>query len=116
MPTAARRRCAGCKQLVDGRCPTCQTSWTRKPKSWRHGSTRAWRTFRTHWLDEHPLCMETDCDQLATVVCHIEGTDYTTDRLNPEAIEGQRCAACDAMRTSQYGNRSQRAQAPTPPR
>lgn len=45
-----------------------------------------------------------DCGAVATVVCHKAGTDYTVDRLNPEAIEGQRCQPCDARVTAQQGN------------
>ena len=102
MPTSAPRRCKTCKQLVHGRCDTCDKPWTRKPRSWAGGSTQAWRNLRAQWLAEHPLCM--DCGAIATVVCHKPGTNYATDRLNPDAIEGQRCRPCDARETARQGN------------
>lgn len=108
MPRSAPRRCRTCKQLIHGRCPTCDAGWVRKPTSWAGGSTRAWRQFRRDWLDAHPVCMDyatrDGCTYLATVVCHKPGTDYTTDRLNPDAIEGQRCSHCDAIVTAQQGS------------
>jgi hypothetical protein len=44
-----------------------------------------------------------DCGAVATIVCHKPGTDYETDRLNPDAIEGQRCRNCDAIITARQG-------------
>lgn len=87
MPGAAPSRCLSCRQLVVGKCTTCEKPWKRKPKTWQHGSTRAWRVFRAAYLRDHPLCVgldDTGCDQLATVVDHLDGCDYDTNRLNPD--------------------------------
>lgn len=105
MPTSAPRRCRTCQALVKDRCPDCDRGWARKPPSWQGVSKRAWRVFREAWLADHPWCM--DCGARATVVCHERGTDYLRDRLNPEAIEGQRCQPCDARETSRQGRASQ---------
>lgn len=108
MPNRPPTLCPRCHRTHSpGDCRT--PGWTeRKPTSWAAGSTRAWRRFRQAWLDAHPLCM--DCGDLATVVCHKPGTDYQQDRLNPDAIEGQRCAACDAKVTAAQGQQAQQDQ------
>lgn len=115
MPTRPPALCARCHHAhLAGQCPQAPRSWTRKPETWRQGSTRAWRTFRAAWLRAHPLCM--DCGDLATVVCHKPGTDYDLDRLNPEAIEGQRCRPCDAAETARQGNAAQQRTSQPPTR
>jgi len=109
MPTHPGKQCPTCSAKYQGpRCPTCSNGWaTRKPRSWSGGSTREWRAFRSAWLAEHPVCMDfgkrAGCLGVATVVCHRPGTDYGVDRCNPEAIEGQRCAFCDATVTAEQG-------------
>jgi hypothetical protein len=114
MPSRPPKQCNSCKGRYTGRyCPTCSKGWaTRKPKSWRGGSTPAWRLFRADWLANHPVCMDfgkrDGCTGVATVVCHRPGTDYERDRCNPAAIEGQRCKACDAVVTGQQGGRASR--------
>ena len=103
MPTSPARRCLKCNRLIKGQCP-CSPGWQRKPDSWAGGSSRQWRVFRAGWLRDHPYCM--DCGSLATVVCHLPGTNYAIDRCNPTAIEGQRCQRCDARVTAQQGRAS----------
>jgi hypothetical protein len=91
-----------CKQLVRGACPTCDKPWVDRPPSWSKGGKAGWFRFRHNWLKEHPWCM--DCGAKATRVCHRFGTDYSKDRCNPAAIEGQRCEPCDLIITSRQGN------------
>lgn len=108
MPAASPRLCPACGGRVRGRCLCTQGTerWTRKPRSWAGGSTRAWRTFRADWLNDHPICMEPECTALATVVCHKPDIDYDRDRLNPDAIEGQRCESHDAKVTGHQGGQA----------
>lgn len=47
-----------------------------------------------------------DCGAPAVRVCHKPGTDYLRDRLNPDAIEGQRCLSCDLTVTGRQGSQS----------
>lgn len=104
MPAASAKLCPKCRQIYRAKaCPTCYRPWSAKPASWAHGSynQREWELFRQDWLAHHPLCM--DCGQPATVVCHKPGIDYSVDRCNPDAIEGQRCADCDAIETARQG-------------
>lgn len=108
MPTSAPRRCLSCRRLVHGKCPTCDRPWTRKPKSWRHGSTRAWRTFRAAYLDDHPLCAgltDNGCGDVATIVDHLDGCDYDTDRLNPDWCRPL-CQPCHDIRTGRQGGQT----------
>lgn len=118
MPTHPGKSCGRCGARYTGRyCPTCSNGWaTRKPKSWARGSTPEWRAFRAAWLNEHPVCMDFDkrdgCLGVATVVCHRPGTDYRVDRCNPAAIEGQRCAYCDAIVTAEQGHAARRGEKP----
>lgn len=112
MPSRAPRLCPTCGSIITGRrCSRCSPSWSRKPQSWRAGSTRRWRTVRAAWLAEHPLCQCIDqehahagtCGALATVVDHDDDTDYETDRYNSEHFRSL-CTTCHDKRTAQQGN------------
>ena len=77
MALSAPRRCRTCRQLVRGKCETCDAAWIRKPKSWTVANTgdRRWRRIRQVRLALEPLCRF--CGAIATTVDHVDGTDYT---------------------------------------
>lgn len=120
-PTSTPRLCSRCRRPVRGRCPDCDAAWTRKPRSWAGGSTARWRSFRTAWLADNPLCTcdgsdttgcptcspAQPCGQLATIVDHDDDTDYTTDRYDPAHVRS-RCEPCHDRRTSQQGHEARR--------
>lgn len=101
MPTRAPRRCRTCKQLVTGRCPTCDQAWVRKPDSWSSGGTTRWRTIRAQRLALDPLCAL--CGALADTVDHLDGTDYTTQRYDLDMTRSL-CTPCHRTRTAEQGN------------
>lgn len=117
MPSRAPRLCPSCgAAITERRCSRCHPAWSRKPQSWTAGSSRKWRTFRAAWLAQHPLCacIEPDChgprqpcEALAHVVDHIDGTDYTTERYNPDRVRSL-CNDCHDQRTAQQGVEARR--------
>ena len=104
MALSAHRRCRTCRQLVRGKCETCDAAWIRKPKSWTVANTgdRRWRRIRQVRLALEPLCRF--CGAIATTVDHVDGTDYT-DPASWLDVQMTRslCKACHATRTARQG-------------
>lgn len=101
MALSAPRRCRTCRQLVRGKCETCDAAWIRKPQSWSGGGTRRWRAVRAQRLAVEPLCRF--CGALADTVDHIDGTDYESQRYDLDMTRSL-CASCHATRTAAQGN------------
>ena len=109
MPKATARLCPRCRTIVRGACPTCSTGWTtRKPASWagKKRGDHTWRKVRNTYLAEHPLCSWPDCDQLATTVDHVDGTDYDTERYDWVKLRSL-CTPHHRQRTTAQGNAAQ---------
>lgn len=89
-----------------------RSGWSKQPESWKGGSTRRWRAFRAEWLAENPVCVgpvdpTTDigletCGAEATVVDHVDGTDYATERYDRTKVRSL-CAPCHNVRTGHQG-------------
>lgn len=112
MPTRPPRVCAGCGEAASGRCPRCQpeAAWTRKPQSWRQGSTRRWRRFRANWLAEHPLCAGWPrgyrCGRVADELDHIIGLGAFPEHQREDARFDERnvqslCRDCHRKKTAE---------------
>ena len=85
MALSAPRRCRTCRQLVRGKCETCDAAWIRKPKSWTVANTgdRRWRRIRQVRLALEPLCRF--CGAIATTV----DPNTSTAALKGSTEEGQ---------------------------
>lgn len=80
MPESPPSRCAHCGSLYTGRRCECQT-WTggKRTRSWSNGTRtndRRWLWIRALRLVMDPMCCEIECNEPATEVDHIDGTDY----------------------------------------
>lgn len=112
---SAPRRCGRCKQLVRGKCPTCD-NWRGRGNSKAYAKSRAkasdkrWRAVRAQRLAEDPFCAL--CGAIADTVDHLDGTDYTDDSYHGKSwlnIDMTRslCTPCHNKRTSAQGRRAQ---------
>lgn len=113
MPSRPPRVCSGCGAAVTGRCATCAPpAWSRKPSSWKSGSTSRWRRFRNTWLAEHPLCAgwpPGTCGVVAEHVDHITplhqfapGPARETARFDTRNVQSL-CVPCHRKKTAREG-------------
>lgn len=77
MPRSPARPCTwpqGCPELVDGggRCPD-HKHVTKRPSASARGYDEQWKRTSKTYLAGHQWCEQPGCDQLATVVDHIDG-------------------------------------------
>lgn len=102
MPYRPPSRCLKCRRLTVGPCLRCRPpGWSSGPSAnWKRGNDRRWAKVRADYLAEHPLCEW--CADTATEVDHRDGTDYDTERYNPECLRSL-CTPCHRRRTAMQG-------------
>ena len=90
MPSKTSRLCPRCRTIVKGPCPNC-SGWSANPsRNWKPGtySKARWQRFRKAYLRANPMCQWPGCADLATVVDHLDGIDYETQRYDWNSVRG----------------------------
>jgi 5-methylcytosine-specific restriction protein A len=105
-------RCASCRQLVTGSCPTCSRAIdTRRGTAHARGYSYRWSLYSKRWLAHRPLCGQqqngvlsgafgsqcaaTDRVQRARCVDHIQPAALCPDRFWDPSNHQSLCGPCN---------------------